>query len=98
MNEAETRAEHIDPALKLGGWGVVEGSRIAREYGITLGRLEGHGRRGKGADRRLRSHLSQPQTRCHRGEGVGRTADRRRGAGQELRWERSEEHTSELQS
>ena len=47
MNEAETRAEHIDPALKAAGWGVVEGSRIRREYFITLGRLEGHGRRGK---------------------------------------------------
>src|SRR5580658_11163696 len=47
MNEAETRAEHIDPALKAAGWGVVEGSRIHREYPITLGRLEGHGRRGK---------------------------------------------------
>ncbi len=47
MNEAETRAEHIDPALKAAGWGVVEGSRIAREYPITLGRIEGHGRRGK---------------------------------------------------
>ena len=32
MNEAETRAEHIDPALKAAGWGVVEGSRIRREY------------------------------------------------------------------
>jgi type I restriction enzyme R subunit len=47
MNEAETRAEHIDPALKASGWGVVEGSRIRREYGITPGRIEGHGRRGK---------------------------------------------------
>jgi len=47
MNEAETRAEHIDPALKAAGWGVVEGSKIRREYLITLGRLEGHGRRGK---------------------------------------------------
>ena len=47
MNEAETRAEHIDPALKAAGWGVVEGSRIRREYPITLGRLEGLGRRGK---------------------------------------------------
>jgi type I restriction enzyme R subunit len=47
MNEAETRAEHIDPALKAAGWGVVEGSRILREYPITLGRIEGHGRRGK---------------------------------------------------
>jgi hypothetical protein len=32
MNEAETRAEHIDPALKAAGWGVVEGSRILCEY------------------------------------------------------------------
>jgi type I restriction enzyme R subunit len=46
MNEAETRAEHIDPALKTAGWGVVEHSRIRREYPVTLGRIEGHGRRG----------------------------------------------------
>src|ERR1700675_1486243 len=48
MNEAETRAEYIDPALAAAGWGVVEGSRIRREYPITLGRLEGLGRGGKG--------------------------------------------------
>lgn len=47
MNEAETRAEHIDPALKAAGWGVVEGSRVLREYPITPGRIEGLGRRGK---------------------------------------------------
>jgi type I restriction enzyme R subunit len=47
MNEAETRAEYIDPALKAAGWGVVEGSRIRREYPITPGRIEGRGRRGK---------------------------------------------------
>ena len=47
MNEAETRAEHIDPALKAVGWGVVEGSKILREYPITPGRIEGPGRRGK---------------------------------------------------
>jgi type I restriction enzyme R subunit len=47
MNEAETRAEHIDPALAAAGWGVVEGSRIRREFPITPGRIEGHGRRGK---------------------------------------------------
>ena len=47
MNEAETRAEHIDPALKEAGWGVVEGSRIHREYLITPGRLEGYGLRAK---------------------------------------------------
>ncbi|MSS72622.1 MAG: DEAD/DEAH box helicase [Candidatus Latescibacteria bacterium] len=47
MNEAETRAEHIDPALKASGWGVVEGSRIRREFSITPGRIEGKGQRGK---------------------------------------------------
>ena len=47
MNEAETRAEHIDPALKAAGWGVVEGSRVRREYAISPGRIEGHGKKGK---------------------------------------------------
>ena len=47
MNEAETRLLHIDPALKAAGWGVVEDSRIRPEYPITLGRIEGHGKRGK---------------------------------------------------
>ena len=47
MNEAETRAEHIDPALKAAGWGVVEGSRVLREHGITLGRLQGNAKRAK---------------------------------------------------
>lgn len=47
MNEAETRAEHIDPALKAAGWGVVEGSRILREYRIAPGRIEGPGRKPK---------------------------------------------------
>ena len=47
MNEVETRAELIDPALTAAGWGVVEGSRIRREYFITPGRIEGRGRRGK---------------------------------------------------
>lgn len=48
MNEAETRAEHIDPALMAAGWGVVDGSRVLREYRITLGRLQGAGKRAKG--------------------------------------------------
>ncbi len=47
MNEAETRAEHIDPALVSAGWGVMAGSRIRREYPITPGRIEGAGKRGK---------------------------------------------------
>jgi len=44
MNEAETRAELIDPALNAAGWGVVEASRVRREV-ITLGRLQGAGKR-----------------------------------------------------
>src|SRR6267154_4706444 len=47
MNEAETRAEHIDPALKEAGWGVVEGSRVRREYIISPGRIQGQGQRAK---------------------------------------------------
>ncbi len=49
MNEAETRADHIDPALRDAGWGVVEGSRILREKQceITPGRLLGGGKRAK---------------------------------------------------
>ena len=46
MNEAETRAELIDPALQRAGWGVVDASRIRREQ-ITLGRLQGGGQRAK---------------------------------------------------
>jgi len=47
MNESETRAEHIDPQLAAAGWGVVEGSRVRREYRITEGRLQGAGQRSK---------------------------------------------------
>jgi len=42
-NESETRAGLIDPALRLAGWGVAEGSRILREFHITKGRLVGKG-------------------------------------------------------
>jgi type I restriction enzyme R subunit len=49
VNEAETRAEHIDPALKAAGWGVVEGSRVLREAQCVIapGRLQGGGQRAK---------------------------------------------------
>ncbi len=40
MNEAETRAELIDPKLKESGWGVVEGSKVLREHHITIGKLQ----------------------------------------------------------
>lgn len=47
MNEADTRAELIDPALKASGWGVVEGSKILREYRITDGKIQTGGGRSK---------------------------------------------------
>jgi len=47
MNEAETRAELIDPKLKACGWGVVEGSKVLREYQITDGKIQSGGARGK---------------------------------------------------
>ena len=71
MNEAETRAEHIDPALRAAGWGVVEGSRIRREYPITLGRIEGHGRRGKALTADYVLELPQHQAGGRRGQGMG---------------------------
>lgn len=47
MNEAETRAELIDPELNKYGWGVIEGSKILREYQLTAGRIQTGGGRGK---------------------------------------------------
>jgi type I restriction enzyme R subunit len=47
MNEADTRAELIDPALKASGWGVVENSKILREYRITNGKIQTGGGRAK---------------------------------------------------
>ncbi len=47
MNEAETRAELIDPQLKDAGWGVVADSAIKREVIIAPGRILGQGQRGK---------------------------------------------------
>ena len=47
MNEAETRAELIDPLLRNAGWGVVEDSRVLREYKITIGRIQTGGSRAK---------------------------------------------------
>ena len=40
MNEAETRAELIDPQLAAAGWGVVEGSKVLREFYITAGKIQ----------------------------------------------------------
>jgi type I restriction enzyme R subunit len=40
MNEAETRAELIDPKIKEAGWGEVEGSFVRREFKITNGEIK----------------------------------------------------------
>lgn len=45
MNEAETRAELIDPKLKAFGWGVVKDSKALREYHITQGKIQTGGKR-----------------------------------------------------
>ncbi len=45
MNEAQTKHDLIEPALRAAGWGVVEGSRLRLEFSITKGRLIGQGRR-----------------------------------------------------
>jgi type I site-specific restriction endonuclease len=67
MNEAETRAELIDPALRAAGWGVVEGSRVRREYIITLGRLQGAAGKRNTGHRGLRPGVQRP----HGGRGGG---------------------------
>jgi superfamily II DNA or RNA helicase len=45
MNEAQTKHDLIEPALREAGWGVVEGSRLRLEFPITQGRLIGQNRR-----------------------------------------------------
>jgi len=47
MNESETRAELIDPELKKSGWGIVESSKVLREFPITAGRIQTGQRRAK---------------------------------------------------
>jgi len=45
MNEAQTEYEYIEPALKEAGWGVIEGSRVRKQFPISQGRLLGQGGR-----------------------------------------------------
>lgn len=47
MNEEETRAEYVDPKLKEAGWGVIEESKVLREYYFTDGRILTGGERAK---------------------------------------------------
>ena len=41
MNEYETRSEHITPAFKVAGWGVVEGPKIEYEFQVRAGKEKG---------------------------------------------------------
>lgn len=82
MNEADTRAELIDPALAAAGWGVVEGSRIRREH-ICPGRIQLGGRRGKSLSAdyvlvyrgRKLAALEAKSDEKGVGEGVGQAKD-----------------------
>ncbi|QBM74382.1 DEAD/DEAH box helicase [Sphingomonas sp. AAP5] len=82
MNEAETRAELIDPALSAAGWGVVGDSRTRREV-IAPGRLTGSGKRStaKAADYVLvyrNTKLGSVEAKAvgkSVGEGVGQAKD-----------------------
>jgi len=47
MNEAETRAELIDPKLTYSDWGITEGSKVLREFKITVGKIQIGGGRAK---------------------------------------------------
>lgn len=47
MNEAQTKHDLIEPALRKAGWGEIEGSRLRLEFPITQGRLIGQGRRAQ---------------------------------------------------
>ena len=92
MNEAETRAELIDPKPKESGWGVVDGSKILREHQITAGKIQTGGGRAKPliadyvlvyqgrklADGEMRNEGQRPFK-----EGLFRSRDKRRGPGTE---------------
>ena len=55
MNEAETRAEQIDPAIKAAGWGVVEGSKVSRKFSNTHENQRNLGKLRKNARQRFAS-------------------------------------------
>jgi len=83
MNETETRAEYITPALVAAGWGVVKDSRIRHEFPISKGRLIGHGQRSAAikADYILQYHnrnlavVEAKKVACHYTEGVAQAKD-----------------------
>jgi len=46
MTEDETRAELIDPKLRMSGWGEVDDTKVYRNHAITAGRIQSGGKRG----------------------------------------------------
>ncbi len=84
MNEAETRAEHIDPALKTAGWGVVP----AAAFGANIRSRSVASKVTGGAANRfppITCWNTATQARRHRSQSLGSRPDRRRRAGQRLR-------------
>lgn len=82
MNEAETRADLIDPALAAAGWGVIDGSRTRREV-IAPGRIMGSGKRAQAKacdyvltfrNTKLASVEAKAATKSH-SDGVGQAKD-----------------------
>ena len=47
MNEAETRAELIDPLLAQSEWGAIPDTKVFREYRITEGKIQLGGKRAR---------------------------------------------------
>jgi len=46
VTEDETRAELIDPKLRMGGWGEMDDTKVYRNHAITAGRIQSGGKRG----------------------------------------------------
>ncbi len=64
MNEADTRANLIDPLLADCGWGATADSKIFREYQITAGRIQsGGGRRSRLRQGRTENNAAADQGR-----------------------------------
>ena len=84
MNEAETRAEHIDPALRRQAGVSLRGATSAVSIRSPSAGSKARAAR-QGAHRRLCADVPQHQAGRGRGQGVGRSADRRSCASEELR-------------
>jgi type I restriction enzyme, R subunit len=85
MNEAETRAELIDPQLRQDGWDGKTNPdvKVHREYQITLGKIKATGGRNKPViadyvlaykNRKL-AIIEAKSEECEVGEGVGQAKD-----------------------